>query len=355
MISNKPSPDSKASAAKAGQTPRFGSVGTTVGRVLSNQTMFMLIILLAMLLAFSQLSPHFFSKDNLLQITIQAAVICMLGAGQTFVILTSGIDLGVGSVLALVTVMSAIVMEAWPAFVKSTGFLAGLRGAGLVPGLLAGLAVGALCGLANGVFIGKLRIPPFVSTLGMMGIARGFALIFTNGIPRFRLAPGGDFLGQGHVWGIPVPTISVFVLFVICYVILTRTKLGRYTYAIGSNPQATLLSGINVSGYLVMIYTISGVTAAMAGLTEMSRIGSGQPAGGQGYELDSIAAVVLGGTSLLGGEGKILGTLIGALIIAILRNGLNILNIYAFWQQVAIGFIIILAVFADQVRRGNKN
>ncbi len=353
MVPNNSLPNSRGSSSTVGETASLRNAGAIAGRVLSNQTMFMFIILLVMLFAFSQLSPHFFTKDNLLQITIQAAVICMLGAGQTFVILTSGIDLGVGSVLALVTVVSAIVMESWGALVKAHVPLTGQIG-GLVPGLLAGLLIGAVCGLANGVCVGKLRIPPFVATLGMMGIARGFALIVTGGIPRFRLAAGADFLGQGHVLGVPVPTISVFVLFAICYVVLSRTKLGRYTYAIGSNPQATLLSGINVSTYLVLIYTISGLTAAMAGLTEMSRIGSGQPAGGQGYELDSIAAVVLGGTSLLGGEGKILGTLIGALIIAILRNGLNILNIYAFWQQVAIGFIIILAVFADQVRRGNR-
>jgi ribose transport system permease protein len=353
MVPKNPSPNSNLSADRTDDS-LLQKTGSVVGRVLGNQTMFMFIILLVMIFGFSQLSPHFFSTDNLLQVTIQAAVICMLGAGQTFVILTAGIDLGVGSVLALVTVMSAIVMESWAGLAKTNVLLAGQKGAGLIPGLLAGLAIGALCGLANGVFVGKLRIPPFVATLGMMGIARGFALIVTGGIPRFRLAPGADFLGQGHVYGIPVPTIAVLLLFAVCYVILTRTKLGRYTYAIGSNPQATLLSGINVSGYLILIYTLSGVTAAMAGLTEMSRIGSGQPAGGQGYELDSIAAVVLGGTSLLGGEGKILGTLIGALIIAVLRNGLNIMNIYAFWQQVAIGFIIILAVFADQVRRGNR-
>jgi ribose/xylose/arabinose/galactoside ABC-type transport system permease subunit len=314
----------------------------------------MLIILLVMMFVFSRLSPYFLTKNNLLQISIQAAVFCMLGAGQTFVILTAGIDLGVGSVLALVTVVSAIVMEQWAGLGATAVLVPGQEGGGLIPGLLAGLAVGLACGLTNGVIIGKMRVPPFVATLGMMGIARGLALIVTGGIPRFRLAPGADFLGQGHIAGIPVPTISTAILYIVCLVILTRTKLGRYTYAIGSNRQATLLSGINVSKYLIFIYAISGLTAAMAGLTEMSRIGSGQPAGGTGYELDSIAAVVLGGTSLLGGEGTILGTLIGALIIASLRNGLNILNIYAFWQQVAIGVIIILAVFADQVRRGRQ-
>jgi len=322
--------------------------------LLTNQTLFMFVVLLIMMFGFAQLSPYFLTKDNLLQVTVQAAVICMLGAGQTFVILTAGIDLGVGSVLALVTVVSAIVMESWAGLARSNVLIAGQQGGGLIPGLAAGLLVGAACGFSNGVIIGKLRVPPFVATLGMMGIARGLALIVTEGIPRFRLAPGAEFVGQGRVLGIPVPTISVLLLYAVCYVVLTRTRLGRYTYAIGSNPQATLLSGVNIPRYLAVVYMISGLTAALAGLTEMSRIGSGQPAGGQGYELDSIAAVVLGGTSLLGGEGRILGTLIGALIIAILRNGLNILNISAFWQQVAIGVIIIIAVFADQVRRGTR-
>ena len=354
MISRSTMPDSGNTSAPDSSDSTVALVRNAIGRILSNQTVFMLIILLVMLFGFSRLSPYFLTKNNLLQVSVQAAVICMLGAGQTFVILTAGIDLGVGSVLALVTVVAAITMEGWAGLGATKVLVPGQVGGGLIPGLLAGLAVGAACGLANGIVIGKMRVPPFVATLGMMGIARGLALIVTGGIPRFRLAPGADFLGQGYIWGIPVPTISTFLLYAVCVVILTRTKLGRYTYAIGSNRQATLLSGINVSKYIILIYMISGLTAGLAGLTEMSRIGSGQPAGGQGYELDSIAAVVLGGTSLMGGEGTILGTLIGALIIASLRNGLNILNIYAFWQQVAIGVIIILAVFADQVRRGRR-
>ena len=354
MIPQSTMPDSGNTPVPNSQESTFSLARRTIGEILSNQTVFMLIILLVMLFAFSRLSPYFLTKNNLLQVSVQAAVICMLGAGQTFVILTAGIDLGVGSVLALVTVVSALTMEYWAGLSASNVLIPGQEGGGLIPGLLAGLAVGAICGLTNGVIVGKMRVPPFVATLGMMGIARGLALIVTGGIPRFRLAPGADFLGQGYVLGIPVPTISTFLLYAVCVVILTRTKLGRYTYAIGSNRQATLLSGVNVSKFIILVYVLSGLTAAMAGLTEMSRIGSGQPAGGQGYELDSIAAVVLGGTSLMGGEGTILGTLIGALIIASLRNGLNILNIYAFWQQVAIGVIIILAVFADQVRRGRR-
>ncbi len=323
-----------------------------ISHVLSSQATFLLIILLVMMFGFSRLSPYFLTADNLLQVTVQAAVLCMLAAGQTFVILTAGIDLSVGSLVALVGVMAAIVMETAGGLTSSNVLLAGQQGGGLYLGLLAGLFAGAVAGLANGFFVGILKIPPFVATLGMMGIARGIALIVTNGIPRFRLAEGASYLGVGQIAGFPVPTILVFLVYIICYILLTRTKLGRYTYAIGSNPQATLLSGISVSKYLVLVYTLSGVTAALGGLIEMSRIGSGQPAGGQGYELNAIAAVVLGGTSLLGGEGGIWGTLIGAFLIASLQNGLNILNIYAFWQQVVIGLIIILAVFADRLRRG---
>lgn len=303
--------------------------------LVSNQTSFMLLILFLMWGVFSQLSPHFFSSHNLAEITIQASVISMIAAGQTFVILSSGIDLGAGSIVALTAVISAIVME-------STGML--------IPGYLAGLAVGAACGLFNGLVIGKMNIPPFVSTLGLMGIARGLALIITNGVPQYQLAAGSDFLGQGKLLGLPVPTLAVFLLYILCYLILSRTRRGRYTYAVGSNAQASFLSGIKVSNQLIWVYVAAGVTAGIAGITELSRIGSGQPAAGGEYALDSIASVVLGGTSLQGGLGNIWGTLIGALIIASLRNGLNVMNINAFWQQVVIGLILIAAVYADQLR-----
>jgi ribose transport system permease protein len=308
--------------------------------LLDNPAVFMAGILLAMWLVLSRLSPYFFTLDNLFEITVQAAVIALIAVGQTFVILSAGIDLSVGAVLAASSVTASLVMEA---------------GYGLTAGVIAGLLCGAVFGAANGVAIGILGIPPFVATLGMMGIARGYALIVTSGIPVFELAPGFEVLGQGRVAGIvPVPTITTLALYAIGLVILSRTRLGRYTYAIGSNLQATLFSGINVARYLILIYTVSGLTAAVAGLTEASRIGSGQPASGVGYELDSIAAVVIGGTSLFGGEGNLLASLVGALIIATLRNGLNVLGVYAFWQQVAIGAILIAAVYLDRWRRRRR-
>ena len=312
-------------------------LGAAQRGVIDNPTVFTAGILLLMWLVLSQLSPYFFTVSNLFEITVQAAVIALIAVGQTFVILAKGIDLSVGAILAAAAVTSTMVMDA---------------GYGLPAGVIAGLLCGAFFGAANGIAVGVLRIPPFVATLGMMGIARGYALIITEGIPIFRVAEGFEVLGQGRVWGVvPVPTIATLGLYAIGLFVLLRTRLGRYTFAIGSNQQATKVSGINVPLYLILIYGLSGITAAIAGLTEASRIGSGQPAGGVGYELDSIAAVVIGGTSLFGGQGSLIASLIGALIIATLRNGLNVLGVYAFWQLVAIGAILIAAVYIDNWRR----
>jgi ribose transport system permease protein len=308
--------------------------------ILDNPALFMAGILLAMWAILSRLSPFFFTLDNLFEITIQAAVIALIAVGQTFVILSGGIDLSVGAVLAATTVVASLAMDA---------------GHGLAPGLVAGLLCGALFGAANGIAVGKLGIPPFIATLGMMGIARGFALIVTGGIPVFNLAPGFEVLGQGRVWDIlPVPTLTTLALYALGYLILTRTRLGRYTYSIGSSLQATVFSGVNVPRYLILIYTVSGFTTAIAGLTEASRIGSGQPAGGSGYELDSIAAVVIGGTSLFGGIGTMLGTVFGVFIPAVLQNGFVIVGVNPFWQDIAVGAVLIGAVYLDQLRRRSQ-
>ena len=318
-------------------SPAGRILGGAQRAVIDSPTIFTAGILLAMWLVLSQLSPYFFTVSNLFEITVQAAVIALIAVGQTFVILAKGIDLSVGAILAAAAVTSTMVMDA---------------GYGLAAGVVAGLLCGAFFGAANGVAVGILRIPPFVATLGMMGIARGYALIVTEGIPIFRVADGFEVLGQGRLGGVvPVPTIATLALYAIGVFVLLRTRLGRYTFAIGSNQQATKVSGVNIPLYLIFIYGLSGVTAAIAGLTEASRIGSGQPAGGVGYELDSIAAVVIGGTSLFGGQGSLIASLIGALIIATLRNGLNVLGVYAFWQLVAIGAILIGAVYVDNWRR----
>ena len=229
-------------------------------------------ILLVMWAILSRLSPFFFSFDNLFEITIQAAVIALIAVGQTFVILSGGIDLSVGSVMSAAAVVAALAMD---------------NDRGLIAGIAAGLLCGCAFGAANGIVIGKLGIPPFIATLGMMGIARGFALIATGGIPVFNLAPGFESLGQGRIANfIPVPTVTTLVLYALGYLVLRRTRLGRYTYSIGSNLQATVFSGVNVPRYLILIYMVSGLATAVAGLTEASRIGSGQPGGGVGYELE---------------------------------------------------------------------
>ena len=314
--------------------------GQVTRNLLRHQAGFLGLILVAMWLLFSRFTPYFLTTQNLLSITIEAAVTAIAAVGQTFVILSAGIDLSTGSVLALVTVTSAIVMG---------------TGQSMVVGILTGLAVGGICGLFNGIAVGKLRIPPFIATLGMMGIARGLALIVTGGVPRFQLAQGFEILGQGFFQNvIPVSTVIMVAVYLGAGLVLHRTRFGRYTYAIGSNIEAAKLSGIDVSRYLVYIYAVAGLSAGIAGLIAESRLGSGQPAGGQGLELETIAAVVIGGTSLFGGEGNIFATLIGALIIASLRNGLNVIGVYAFWQNVVIGVALLLAVYADQWRRSRR-
>ncbi|MDR1535628.1 MAG: ABC transporter permease [Planctomycetota bacterium] len=306
---------------------------------LLNQPLFLLLILGVMCGIISFLSPHFLSLHNFREITVQAGVIAMLAVGQTFVILSAGIDLGMGSVVALASVTTAMAMP----FTGSTA-------ASFPVGILAG----GLCGVANGFMIGVLSIPPFVATFGMLCIARGLALIVTGGMPQYMMSPGYDIIGQARTLGVPNSTILVLLLYLVCHFILTRTPRGRYTYAIGSNQDATFLSGINITRQLIWIYMISGITAGIAGITELSRIGSGQPGAGNGYELDAIASVVVGGTSMSGGMGSLWGTLVGALFITTLRNGLNVMTINAHWQQVAIGLIVVLAVYADRIRNNMK-
>lgn len=309
-------------------------------KILNNQILFIFVLLLLMCIIFGLFSPHFFTISNLTAITIQASVIAMLAAGQTFVIISGGIGLDAGSVVALTSVVSAMVMASTDSVFSGIGV---------------GLLLGCCIGTINGIVIGYLKLPPFVATLGMMQIARGIALIITGGIPVYQLAKGSDFLGQSKFLGIPISTITVFFLYVFCFFILIKTKRGRYTYAIGSNTEASFLSGIDIKKQLIFIYIVAGITAGLAGLTELSRIGSGQPGSGNGYELDAIASVVLGGTSMSGGVGNVWGSLIGALLIATMRNGLNVINVDAYWQQVTIGAIIILTVYLDRIRNSTNS
>ncbi|MCO6450097.1 MAG: ABC transporter permease [Caldilineales bacterium] len=316
-----------------------GNSGFTSGlRGLSrNQGFSMLIILAGMWLILGLLSPYFFTRDNLLEITLQTAVIAIIAAGETFIIISAGIDLSVGAVFAASAVVGGLVLDA----------------TGSLPLALAStVGFGALLGLTNGVLITKLWVPPFIATLGMMGVARGLALILSNGIPIYGLPDAYKFIGQGRLFDIiPVPTVIMIAVFAVGYIIANRSRFGRFIYAIGSNAEAARLSGIKVVRVIIGVYIIGGLLAGLASIIESGRLGIIQPAGGNGYELLAIGAVVIGGTSLFGGEGSIIATLIGAIIMTTLRNGLNILGVNAFWQYVVNGAIIIAAIAIDQYRR----
>jgi ribose transport system permease protein len=306
-------------------------------KVLRNQVISMLLILILVWIVLALLSPYFFTVTNLFEITLQSAVFAIIAAGETFVIFSGGIDLSVGSVFALSAIIGGV-------FFRGTG--------SVLIAALASLATGTVAGIINGLFISRLRVPPFVATLGMMGIARGLALIVVNGIPIYGLSKEYMWIGQGRLAGIiPVPTIIMAVIFVLAYLVLNYTRFGRFTYAIGSNIESARLSGVNVAVVTLGIYAVAGALSALAGIIESARLGTVQPAGGDGYELLAIGAVVIGGTSLFGGEGNIIGTLIGALLVTTIRNGLNLLGVYAFWQYVVNGLIIISAVAVDQLRR----
>lgn len=286
---------------------------------------------------FSIASPHFLKVDNLITVALQTAIIAIIAIGQTYVIITGGIDLSVGSIVAISGIVTSDAL---------------VKGIPLPLAILLGLLVGVVCGLLNGVIISKLDIPPFITTLGMMGIARGVALVITEGIPISGLPSAFGVLGGGKLFNlIPYPIIIMIIIGIIMAFVLSKTTLGRYTYAIGSNKEAAHLSGINVKRTTIWVYVICGLMSGIAGILLSSRLISAQPTAGTGYELDAIAAVVIGGASLMGGVGTITGTLIGAFIMGVLRNGLNLLNVSPFWQQIAIGIVIIGAVYLDKIRR----
>ncbi|MQY40217.1 HTH-type transcriptional repressor PurR [Streptomyces sp. RB17] len=295
-----------------------------------------LTALIVLVIALSALSGDFLTTDNLLNIGVQAAVTAILAFGVTFVIVSAGIDLSVGSVAAL----SGTVL-AWSAT---------QHGVPVVLAVLLSLATGVVAGLVNGFLIAYGKLPPFIATLAMLSVGRGLALVISQGSPIAfpnSVSHLGDTLGG---W-LPVPVLVMVVMGLIATLVLNRTYIGRSMYAIGGNEEAARLSGLRVSKQKLAIYALSGLFAAIAGIVLASRLSSAQPQAANGYELDAIAAVVIGGASLAGGTGKASGTLIGALILAVLRNGLNLLSVSAFWQQVVIGVVIALAVLLDTVRR----
>jgi len=305
----------------------WGQVGPVIGLGL-------LCVLLTIL------SPHFLRVENLLNIFRQSAVNACLALGQLLVILTAGIDLSVGSALALAGVSMALMLKA------------GLPTLLVLP---LTLAVGLLLGLVNGLLLTRLRLPhPFIATLGTMNVARGAAFILTGGFPVADLPEGSRFLGAGMLGPIPVPVVVVLVTYGIVHVFLTRTTVGREIYAVGGNAEAARLSGVPVSSRLNLVYLVSGGMAALGAIILTGRMNSGFPLAGQGAELDAIAAVIIGGASFFGGVGNVLGTLVGALVMGILRNGLNLLDVSTFWQTVIIGIVIVGAVWLDVIRNQRR-
>jgi inositol transport system permease protein len=304
-----------------------------------------LLIFLGLAVVIAILSGGVFLRvNNLLNVLRQISVIGIIALGVTMCIITAGIDLSSGAVVAMVAVVVASLLQSADAMDR---LFAGGHPWPVGPVIVIGLALGAFIGFVNGLMISKLKIPPFIATLGMMTFARGWAFVYSQGRPRGSLIDEFQVIGQGSILGIPNPAIVLLVCVAITYVILEHTLWGRYTYALGSNLQAAVVSGIKTDRYLVMVYTFAGLLAAVAAIVLTARIGSGQPGLGLGYELDAIAASVIGGTSLAGGLGSAQGTLIGALIIGVMKNGLDILNVSADYQQVARAVIIVVAVTID--------
>ena len=289
---------------------------------------------------FAAFAPHFFSADNLLNVSLQASITAIIAAGMTFVILTGGIDLSVGSVVALSGIVATATLKI------------GLPPAvGLPLAVLTALAFGALSGALAGVLVARLSVAPFIVTLALMTVWRGVAFVATDGRPIWDLPGSFGWLGSARPLGVPFPTLAMAAVFGTAHVVLTTTRFGRHVVAVGGNAEAARLAGIRTKRVVASVYVLCGTLAAASGVLLASRMNSGQPNAGLMYELDVIAAVVVGGTSLSGGRGSVVGTFLGAMLIAVLRNGLNLLDVNSYVQQVVVGAVILFAVLFDPVRR----
>ena len=309
-----------------------------------------LIALFILCLVFGLLSDKFFTTSNGLNVMRQISVNICIAVGMTLIILTAGIDLSVGSVLALCGAVTAGLLKNGLRF-ESLNTLVGFT---ILGAILAGIIVGALLGFFNGFVITKFKVPPFVATLAMLTIARGLTMLYTNGYPISSFGDSFTYIGGGWLLGLPVPVWIAAIVVIAAIIVTKKIKLGRYIYAIGGNENAAKLSGINISKVKIIVYTIAGALAAVGGIIVTARLDSAQPNAGTSYELDAIAAVVIGGTSLSGGRGSIWGTVLGAVIIGVLNNGLVLLNVSPFWQQVVKGAVILLAVIIDKVNAKNE-
>ena len=294
-----------------------------------------LVVLAVLAAVMAFLSPAFLTVSNVLNILLSTSVFGVLAIGMTFVISSAGIDLSVGSILALAGVVGATLSSTYelPWFV----------------GVIGCLAAGALTGAVNGFLITRGAIPPFIVTLGMLGVARGVALVLSDGVSIYGLPPEMTWLGQGRPFGVPVPVIVLLLTALVAHVVLAHTRFGTYAQVIGDNEGAARAMGVKVERMKVLLYTLSGLLSGLAGLLFAARVNSGEPTAGLSYELTAITATILGGTNLFGGRGSVAGTLVGALIMGVLQNGLNLLAVRPFYQQIAIGAVLILAVWLDRI------
>jgi ribose transport system permease protein len=286
------------------------------------------------------LTPHFLTVSNLLNVLEQTSINAVIAAGMTFVIISAGIDLSVGSLVAVAGVVLAGALH---------------QGLPISVAFAASLAVGFGFGVLNGLAITWGRLPPFIATLGMMSIARGCALLFTEGRPVSGFDPAFRSIATARLAGIPSPVFVTLAVYLLAHFVLSETRFGRYVYSMGGNEEATRLSGVNVRLHKTIVYGVSGLASAIAAVLLTARLNSAQPIAGIMYELDAIAATVIGGTSLMGGEGGLGGTMIGALIMGVLRNGLNLLGVSSFVQQIVIGVVIVVAVLVDTVLKSRKD
>ncbi len=303
-----------------------------------------ILIAFAVLYLFLAISPAtseaFLTRQNMFNVLRQLSTNLYLACGMTMIIILGGIDLSVGSIIALSGCVAAACVAR--------------HGMPIPVALIIGVAIGVVFGMINGAIICKTTIPPFIVTLATMNIARGFAYVYTGGSPVRVVTKEWQFIGAGYIGFVPTPVIILIIVLIITALLMNNTRLGRHIYAVGGNVQAAHFSGISVKKVKFWIYSFSGLMAGLAGIVLASRMYSGQPTAGNGAEMDAIAAVVVGGTSMSGGSGKIGGTIIGALIIGFLNNGLNLLNVNSFWQYVVKGLVILLAVFIDFIRNRNK-
>lgn len=305
---------------------------------------FGIIIAFIVLCVFLSVNPStgdaFTSRQNIFNVLRQISTNLFLACGMTMVIILGGIDLSVGSIIALSGCVSAGCVARY--------------GLPLPVAIAIGIGIGLLVGMFNGLVVSRTTIPAFIVTLAMMNVAKGFAYIYTGGSPVRVMSKEWRFLGAGYVGIVPTPVIILLVVLTVTAIIMNRTKIGRHMYAVGGNPQAANFSGIKVANVKFFVFSFSGLMAGLAGVVLASRMYSGQPTAGDGAEMDAIAAVVVGGTSMSGGSGKIGGTIIGGLIIGVLNNGLNLMNVNSFWQYVVKGLAILLAVFVDYIRNKGK-